>query len=872
MDYKERMEQMRREMERRRMEMEERLKSQRDRLNATIGQTSPLPESKPVSDVNVQSSRQNESLPQSQPEPKPITQSGHEDEKKYSITMLTPLPGLKDATKTKIGNFARLAPAYLSQINEPDQQFARFGYSTIDLSGLINLLAAVVEIEFNDLLKDHLEEWGLLEPNRKDATLGSLSFVYHDDNTHGKAREFMETVLSSTGERINIHRSAKQFDEIRNKRNAANHVKILSLKEFVKFYNNTYYPFFHETIRSIAAYKVKNEKQGNKKSNPDNFGFQQFASTGGRFSTKDYENQLKSLFDDEGPGANPPQICVVFTDLDQLSLKYFNEIIQKNQQGDILFDGPDYIFENFLKPYFINGANAGIQYLILNAADPVYSRLIDEHKSWQSYLNILDSFCENNTYGRGIPYNINSENPINLFILGGDDVIPMPKVKNPIYSPVVLQEKTEVLETILEADWVYSFPGKNIELNKDGYLQYEPLAGKKPRFFVSRLPMENGLMESVIGQDLINDDTTGRLGYFARVAQSRNGIDINNISVVACDSAKKVANLIVEGLPVNPPVESISEDCAFANAYVSPNLSIDPAKMPDPVSTKKYLEALKETDMLVFALHSNGYPNTPYYIGESARKDLHVPVFSPEILYDCPAKVMVPICCWGARFINYRRDKSMLLTSIYTSGLIFFGSCRTAMGPFDPSIENGYGIALAEKLQRLFLQYLLAGFPAGEAITRAKSSYLSELSNVPPVDLMTVLEFNLFGDPTIRLKTKINQSQIATGSSTHLELPNFKSGTFSTHITMEANFDKNDVLARVRRLVDSNLDIIRDRLNKLLPERFAVDPSTLRRIEKWESPLQTDYCFKYTPDQEDAQTTYVFTDTNGEIKCVFATI
>ena len=117
MDYKERMEQMRREMERRRMEMEERLKSQRDRLNATIGQTSPLPESKPVSEVNVQPSRQNESLPQSQPEPKPKTQTGREDEKKYSITMLTPLPGLKDATKTKIGNFARLAPAYLSQIN-----------------------------------------------------------------------------------------------------------------------------------------------------------------------------------------------------------------------------------------------------------------------------------------------------------------------------------------------------------------------------------------------------------------------------------------------------------------------------------------------------------------------------------------------------------------------------------------------------------------------------------------------------------------------------------------------------------------------------------------------------------------------------------
>lgn len=829
MDYKERMEQMRLEIEKRRREMEERLNRHRISEPHTINKEKPTDEN-------------------------------------FSLRMLAHLPGLEDASETKLGNFERLVPTYFPKLTSSKEIFSSFGYSDNDLSAIVNPLSSLVEIEFIALLKDHLQEWGLIEEGRKNPTIGSLSKVYSSKNK--EARAFMEQVLKSAGDKIDIERSRKQYDEIWDKRNGTSHTKTISLQGFLKFYNDIYYPFFHETIKAIAAYK--------KKRKDDKSGFSSFSSTfSGRkymqFSSEVYQKQLSELFDDTCNYSVKPQICILFTDLDKLALKYCQEINQVDEANQRIISYPQFIYNEIFVPFCRQGAESGITYILLNVADPAYSRILDSD-SWQSYLDVLDSFCQNPPEINYRPLIINGDNPVNLFIIGGDDVIPMPTVTNPGVSHQEILQKTNTLETTLEADWLYSFPSSDIIIKKDGNLDYNPLGGKSPRFFVSRLPMENGLMESSIGADL--------KGYFDRASAERGGIDIKHFSMVACDSAKKVANAIVEGLPVTPPDPSIGKDCYYEKVYRSPALTV--AIIPDervPESTKEYTQSLSQTDMLAFVLHGSQSPNSPYYVGQDYEDPYggeHPIAFAPDMLTLCHAKVLVPICCWGARFINYRRERSVLLSSIYSDGLIFFGSCRSAKGTFDYGQEAGRDIDLAERLQRIFLQFLCAGYPAGEALARAKSSYLSNPGICPTCDLMTVLQFNLFGDPTLRLKPMISQVHINPNDKRNVSitLPDFKYGTFATDISVVAEFDKNDILSRVRHLVDSNLNDIRNRLDKLLPKKYHIDPANLKRIEKWNSPMVGEsYCFRYqTEIKEYFWQTDVFTSETGDIQAIFSNI
>ena len=842
MDFNERMEQLRQEYEKRRAEMEERLKQQRSILNDSL-----------LKDY-MQTVRANTNSDDKRPD---IRTDSREDGRlgDKTIRPLEHLNGLEDDSETKVGNFESLISNYFTTSDGAQEQFASFGYDDVDMSPMVSLLASVVEIEFKVLLADYIDVWGLKGEGTK-ATLGSLSNVYN----HNKGCRFLKNIFASARVAVDISESQKQFDTITRKRNCASHGEIITPQNFIQFYNRTFYPFYHGTLKAIVEYKAASvDKCGDARlagSQPsDRLSEQPFMDNGRRPVARQYDNRYTG---DSGGK------CVIFTNLDILALKYCSDV---NQVVDI--DGrkmissvPLAIIREIIEPFCLQAAQYGMEYKLLNVSDSAYDRLVDSERSWDSHLAVLDSFCQHEGIG--------SDTPVSLFILGGDDVIPMPKVKNPIVTPEIAAEKLQMLESTLEADWLYSFPSRCVSITKDGYLEWEPLSGIRPRFHVSRLPMENGLMETSLKQDLQS--------YFERANGERDGIDIRNFTMVACDSAKRVANKIAEGLPVSPIPYNVDSEYYYGKAFISPKLNIE----QDNDSRDEYLRHLKHSDMLAFILHGSHHPNMPFYVGQDLNEHTNQPpAFSPEYFSWSPAKVIASICCWGARFINYRREKSALLSAIYSNGLIFFGSCRPAWGAFDFCFSDGVPaeISLAEKLQRLFMLFLLAGYPSGEALSMAKCVYVNRIpenDKHKALHQLTLLEFNLFGDPMLRLKPSISLPDDIFGSSESdnvYMLPNFSTGAFSTKISVVANYENSDILSRVRSLVDSNLNNIRYRLNELLPQKYRIDPTTLRRVERWSAASNGEsYCFCYKDRETEEMTTYVFTDTDGKITQIFGTI
>jgi DNA-directed RNA polymerase subunit M/transcription elongation factor TFIIS len=98
--------------------------------------------------------------------------------------------------------------------------------------------------------------------------------------------------------------------------------------------------------------------------------------------------------------------------------------------------------------------------------------------------------------------------------------------------------------------------------------------------------------------------------------------------------------------------------------------------------------------------------------------------------------------CYGARFIGLSKQESILLSAMSAKTVSFVGSSRIAWGPPAPPMS------LADVVIHDFLAMIQQGYTAGEAFMRARvNGYLNSVERDPLTSLLTVMEFNLFGDP-----------------------------------------------------------------------------------------------------------------------------
>ena len=561
--------------------------------------------------------------------------------------------------------------------------------------------------------------------------------------------------------------------------------------------------------------------------------------------------------------------CVMMTDTKQLAVKFHDCLRGKRIEEDGTAREvywPDCVKEEILLFYINAMRSQGIDYTLLDIADEEYDDILSQGHTWQNCSRILDRFCEKHPeyIGGG------------LFIVGGQDVIPSPVVSNPDWLVSGEEDKEKYYrEKDLEADLLYSYRSDDIRFVKGDELDCEYLfsQNRQCRFAVGRLPMEDGV---------INRERRGEIvKYFGRAivayASSRTkpvGIEIKNHLVTAAESLNLVSHMMTNGMPL----QQVPEESGFVedNIFLSPRLNLEETDETQKYGISDFKKALERADMLTFVSHGASYADGDGCYGEGQDGERGYTAFVPELLKNCPAKVVGSICCWGARYINYRAEKSMVLTALSQNVLIYMGSCRSATGPFDVHIRKGCDLSHATVLVPQFERYLLQGYPAGMALHNAKMEYhIEENGNAA---LMTLLEFNLYGDPMLSLiplmqpTKRMELSNYQATATDRERLAEYKEQTYEIeNIKDESNMS---FLDRIRQRTNANLSYIRDKVNKEVYAQFGMKPQELSSIITIKKKGKEDtYEFRYTTEcKYFEQRTFVRTNAKGEIISISATL
>ena len=176
--------------------------------------------------------------------------------------------------------------------------------------------------------------------------------------------------------------------------------------------------------------------------------------------------------------------------------------------------------------------------------------------------------------------------------------------------------------------------------------------------------------------------------------------------------------------------------------------------------------------------------------------------------------------CYGARFVGLDIPESAMLSALSGRTVAFVGASRIAYGPPDP--PN----ALADLVVRDFLSQAMEGSSLGEAMNRGRDTVVH--GGFPDADLSskTALEFNLFGDPTVRVAA---QGYPKSMSKSVVARPG-RTGRGFQKIDLAPS--GGTLLQQVRRWTEFNGARISESVSTLLAERhpefLSVTPSVSR--------------------------------------------
>ena len=525
---------------------------------------------------------------------------------------------------------------------------------------------------------------------------------------------------------------------------------------------------------------------------------------------------------------------ILFTDTSRLAAKY------RCNREDVM---------RVLRGFIIQSDVFEHHWLLLDAVD--YQKELGPDPGWFDYNEIVSDF----RMGMGLA----SGPTLCLFIIGGDDVIPIPMIADPYGTAMGL----------MPTDMAYCFSGVFLADLMD--------SGERTLTLdyvwnnVSRLPLEDGMMGTSLEDDLQS--------YFNLCGlYEREGIPVEGVVMTANADWIPASVTMSHHLPLlhrekNP-------DLVNSGMYVSPELMAD-----DPVSQVSYIPEIKKAGMLVFNLHGadqEGYSGF-YSTGEA---------FSIEILKQSNARVLNTVACFGARYHGYTREDSMLLSSLYGAGqLLYTGSLipvpmiadEDQFAPPGAHMNSGSG---SEKFMPIFCLYQFMGAPAGLAMLQAKLDYFNSFRTIERDDfsLATIMMFNLYGNPMLCVQP--NDQVVAAAREKYVfpDAPDsVQTITEPLHLKSKKrlvttkNGNPGSLLSEIRGHVDANLGFIRDTIQRELYDRFGLPPRTLASIDSYtqkapDKGTDEGYIFTYLDREKPFDNlTIVETDKGGNVKRVVKT-
>lgn len=436
-----------------------------------------------------------------------------------------------------------------------------------------------------------------------------------------------------------------------------------------------------------------------------------------------------------------------------------------------------------------------------------------------------------------------------LFILGGDDIIPMPCIRHYIAG--------DKNDDTIDTDILYAYPyGSEMLplLENREIFKYEPV------FIVGRLPFATDAVASdlisYLNRDLENSAGISMLGAYGQCDPNWK-----NVSV-------RVAAELVNGGYLRNFDGRLSPAYYYHRLILSPEVNVSNVDQVFHTEASLYYYNLHGSD----ALEARGYFGVP--VGKSGA----VGVLAPEHLASC-RKPNIVMCeaCYGGRFIGYDKAHSMLLSAFAAQTMLFVGSSRVAWGAVDAqgATPSSATVCHADVMAIAFMNGMLGGYLAGDAFWAACRTVLNSGSSDDLFAALTAVEFNLYGDPTLYMQVQNGKKQAVSAAK---QVP-FMSGNVSLGCKAERMEIPDDsgtasLLQRVRSAVDLNIKKIHENLGSYLYANYGMSPRPADSVFRLtyadgRKEMKFDYDYAQVNGQALLRMT-VITDGEGDIKDVFA--
>ena len=444
---------------------------------------------------------------------------------------------------------------------------------------------------------------------------------------------------------------------------------------------------------------------------------------------------------------------------------------------------------------------------------------------------------------------------LHLFIIGGDDVIPIPRVEDP------WPYGSERIPT----DTCYAFEGTYIVDLLDN--RDSDFTVGCARNNVARLPLEDGKLSTDIRSDLG--------AYFNISGMYGDGIPVGNVLMISNRDWIPASCTMTQHLPLlynNDDPELIRN-----GMYISPKLLTQDAE-----SLGIYCKSLDNADMLMFNLHGADAKGMCGFYSEAE-------AFNPSLLSHGKARVFNTVACFGARYAGYDRNDSMLLSALYGGGVLLYTGSLVSVPMFSNGetdevreliLNPGTG---SEVLMRLYPLYQFKGMTGGKALLQAKCDYFNMCRNIEDdcFSMSTALMFCLYGNPMLNVRRSDHVIESALRNDA-MPPAAVKADGMPLRKTMRQRLMQKDVnsqslIDQIRGYVDDNLNAIRTMVEQHLYRQLGLNPQTLDSIDQFSRPTidgnyEMGYSFNYhDPNRQFAADTFVEVDAQGKTKRIYTT-
>lgn len=487
----------------------------------------------------------------------------------------------------------------------------------------------------------------------------------------------------------------------------------------------------------------------------------------------------------------------------------------------------------FMLNGFVEGKKpAGVEYSLIDVSDyhprnPANGKHIRLSlvEGWQTHQRLLMDRYH---------YDVNEKRKdvLYLFIIGGHDIIPMPSVTH-YFDPD---------EKVIETDMPYSFlyGSHTQQMLEDGsiFLQSQML-------FTGRLPL--------------SEDATYQMlrDYLHRAVNiSLSGLRFTQVYGQCDPHWKRVSTLVTQNLREHnllPDHDFPYEGYLHQSLFTTPNVNID--------NIGNFFDT--HSSLYYFNLHGSNFPHQSGFIGQSTiDKTWHTGILPDQLAMADSDNVVITEACYGAKHIGLKTCESMLLSSLFNKTIVYLGSSRIAYGATDGLSDKPINMSNADVIAHVFIHALLCGYDAGMAFYQACKALLGN-EDGDPLNLTTIVEFNVFGDPTIDLLGKQGRERISAKS---ISKQPYLTQSGKTGFKMKKIYDhkgEQSLLAMVRGAVNNNIKQMREMIDAHLYTHYNIRPRQLEVVFDITYPGGTTHSM-YRYDDECGKV-YVTTDDKKRI-------